>query len=231
MSDLLKINVNDHTEKKQNLTYLSWAWAWAEVLKLDPGARWHAVEYSNERGCALPCMFLPDGSAMVKTEVTIKGETKTCMLPVMDHRNKAIKNPDAFAINTAIMRCMTKAISMHGLGLYIYAGEDLPEADTPEPITLTPPPPTHEKKRNGAMADVIASLPPLTPEEAERFDRLAATAIDDFRAYGAQAAYERIEQHALTAEEKIHLWSRLPSDMRSALKKYGEQFAPKKAAA
>ena len=129
MCDLLKINVNEHTEKKGGLTYLSWAWAWAEVLKLDPKARWHAVEYGDERGCALPAMFLPDGSAMVKTEVTIKGETKVCTLPVMDHKNKAIKQPDSFAINTAIMRCMTKAISMHGLGLYIYAGEDLPEAD------------------------------------------------------------------------------------------------------
>lgn len=130
MSDLLKINVNDHTEKKNGLTYLSWAWAWAEVLKIDPKARWHAVEYGNERGCAMPCMFLPDGSAMVKVECTIKGETKTCLLPVMNHRNQAIKNPDAFAINTAIMRCLAKAISMHGLGLYIYAGEDLPENET-----------------------------------------------------------------------------------------------------
>jgi hypothetical protein len=129
MSELLKINVSDHIEKKNGLSYLSWAWAWAEVLKLDPGARWHAVEYSDPQGCALPAMFLPDGSAMVKTEVTIKGETKVCTLPVMDHRNKAIKQPDAFAINTAIMRCMTKTISMHGLGLYIYAGEDLPEKD------------------------------------------------------------------------------------------------------
>ncbi len=140
MSELLKINVNEHTEKKNGLTYLSWAWAWAEVLKVDPGARWHAVEYGDERGCARPAMYLPDGSAMVKTEVTIKGETKVCTLPVMDHRNKAIKNPDAFAINTAIMRCMTKTISMHGLGLYIYAGEDLPEdAGTPAKQVTAPP--------------------------------------------------------------------------------------------
>ena len=128
MSDLLKINVNDHIEKKGNLSYLSWAWAWAEVLKLDPGAWWNAHEWADR-----PAMFLPDGTAMVKVSVEVKGNTKTCVLPVMDNRNRAIVNPDAFAVNSAIMRCLTKAIAMHGLGLYIYAGEDLPEAEKVEP--------------------------------------------------------------------------------------------------
>lgn len=124
MSDLLKVNVNDHTEQKNGLTYLSWAWAWSEVLKVDPLATWEAVEFNG-----MPCTFLPDTSAMVKTIVTIKGHAKSCWLPVMNHRNQAIKGPDAFAVNTAIVRCLTKTISMHGLGLYIYAGEDLPERD------------------------------------------------------------------------------------------------------
>ena len=128
MSELLKINVNDHTERKGNLTYLSWAWAWAEVLKIDPAASWVAHEWADR-----PAMFLPDGSAMVKVSVTVKGDTKLCVLPVMDNRNRAIQNPDAFSINTAIMRCLAKAIAMHGLGLYIYAGEDLPEGEKPEP--------------------------------------------------------------------------------------------------
>ena len=127
MSELLKLNVNEHTEKKGNLTYLSWAWAWATVLKTDPLATWEAVEFNG-----LPCAFLPDSSAMVKTIVTINNHAKSCWLPVMDNKNKSIKNPDSFAINTAIVRCLTKAISMHGLGLYIYAGEDLPEADAEE---------------------------------------------------------------------------------------------------
>jgi hypothetical protein len=67
---------------------------------------------------------------MVWVTAVMFGKAMTCQLPVMDHRNKPITNPDAFAVNTAIMRCMTKALSLHGLGLYIYAGEDLPEADT-----------------------------------------------------------------------------------------------------
>jgi hypothetical protein len=128
MSELLRINVNDHVEKKGNLTYLSWAWAWAEVLKIDPNAQWTAHEWNDS-----PVMVLRDGTAMVKVSVEIKGNDKTCILPVMDNRNRAIVDPDAFAVNSAIMRCLTKTIAMHGLGLYIYAGEDLPEAEKVEP--------------------------------------------------------------------------------------------------
>lgn len=130
--NMLNINVNEHTEKKNGLTYLSWAWAWAEVLKHDPGALWVVHTYGPQ-GCESPCMWIGK-TAMVHVSVTIKGLRRECMLPVMDHRNKAIQEPDAFQVNTAIMRCMTKAISMHGLGLYIYAGEDLPEqaAETEE---------------------------------------------------------------------------------------------------
>jgi len=128
MSDLLKINVNQHTEKKGNLTYLSWAWAWAEVLKIDPDAEWFPHEFGPE-GSKLPYMMLHDTTALVKVTVTIRGKSKLAILPVMDHRNKAIQGPDAFQVNTATMRCLAKAISMHGLGLYIYAGEDLPPID------------------------------------------------------------------------------------------------------
>ena len=125
MSELLKINVNDHTEKKGQLTYLSWAWAWAEVLKVDPSATWVAHQYGPQ-GSEQPCMWIGE-TAIVHTSVTINGTRRECMLPVMDNKNNAIKLPDARKISDAIMRCMTKAIAMHGLGLYIYAGEDLPE--------------------------------------------------------------------------------------------------------
>ena len=130
MSELLKINVNEHTEKKNGLTYLSWAWAWAEVLKIDPAAEW-TPQYFGPESNQVPWCALPDGSMMVGVRLVIKGNVKQCMLPVMDHRNKAIKNPDAFAVNTALMRCLAKCIAMHGLGLYIYAGEDLPEQGEP----------------------------------------------------------------------------------------------------
>jgi hypothetical protein len=127
MSELLKVNVNDHTEKKGSLTYLSWAWAWAEVLKIDPAARYTVHEFDG-----LPLVYLKDTTAMVKVSVEIKGDIKTCLLPVLDHRNKPIQNPDSFAVNTSIMRCLAKCIALHGLGLYIYAGEDLPESEREE---------------------------------------------------------------------------------------------------
>ena len=136
MNTLLSVNVNDKTEKKGQLTYLSWAWAWAEVLKHDPAATWVAHLYGPQ-GSEQPCMWIGE-TAIVHTSVTINGTRRECMLPVMDHKNNSVKLPDSRKISDAIMRCMCKAIAMHGLGLYIYAGEDLPEPDeTPEPKRST----------------------------------------------------------------------------------------------
>ena len=127
--DFLKTNVNKHTEKKNGLTYLSWAWAWAEVLKADTSATFHVEQFNG-----MPYMDV-NGTGMVWVTVTIFDQPRTCMLPVMDYRNKPIQNPDAFQVNTAIMRCLVKAVALHGLGLYIYAGEDLPE-DSDEPVSV-----------------------------------------------------------------------------------------------
>jgi hypothetical protein len=121
--DLLKINVNDHTEKKNGLTYLSWAWAWQEALKADATATFDVQTFEGKHYMDV------NGTGMVWVTVTMLGQGRTCMLPVMNHRNQPIPNPDAFQVNTAIMRCMTKALALHGLSLYIYAGEDLPEED------------------------------------------------------------------------------------------------------
>lgn len=164
MSELLKINVNDHVEKKNGLSYLSWAWAWAEVLKIDPDAQWIAHEYGPQ-GSEVPYMQLPDGSCMVKVTVTIKGSHKSCLLPVMNHRNQAIKGPDAFAVNTAIMRCMTKAVSMHGLGLYIYAGEDLPE-DEGSP-SFRGKNPLDQIANTGLQPGQAATYPVFLPQQEE----------------------------------------------------------------
>ena len=138
---LLKKDVNSHTEKKNNLTYLSWAWAWAEALKADADATYRVEMFDGK------CFMDINGTAMVFVTVTMFKKPMTCQLPVMDYRNKAIPNPDAFAVNTAIMRCMTKALSLHGLGLYIYAGQDLPEGESDEG---TPD--------EGKMLDYIAAI-------------------------------------------------------------------------
>jgi hypothetical protein len=142
-SDLLKINVNEHTEKKNNLTYLSWAWAWSEVLKVDPSANYEVAQFTHPDN---PNLHVPyqdiGGSCIVWVSVTIFGKTVKVQLPVLDYRNKCIAAPNAFDINTSIMRCLTKGIAMHGLGLYIYAGEDLPmDAESeakPEPVKVKP---------------------------------------------------------------------------------------------
>jgi len=127
---LAAINVNDHVEKKQGLSYLPWAWAVDQLLRADPTAAW---EYRDCNGA--PYLTLADGTAMVFCTVTAFGQSRTMQLPVMDHRNRAIVNPDAFAINTAMQRALVKCVALHGLGLYLYAGEDLPDGDAPSEET------------------------------------------------------------------------------------------------
>jgi len=134
--DLLKINVNEYTEKKNGLTYLSWAGAWGEALKADP-----AVNFKVEMFDGTPLMMV-GGSFMVWVTVTMFGKPVTCMLPVLDYRNKPINTPNSFDVNTSIMRCLVKAIAMHGLGLYIYAGEDAPEEVGDTPVVDAPKPDT-----------------------------------------------------------------------------------------
>lgn len=141
--ELLKLNVNDHVEKKQNLSYLSWAWAWAEALKADPAATFEVKTFDGK-----PYMDV-NGTGMVWVTVTMFGKPMTCFLPVMNHRNQPIQNPDSFQVNTSIMRCMTKGLALHGLGLYIYAGEDLPQGIETEPVIVKAVTPD-----GTAMADV-----------------------------------------------------------------------------
>ena len=120
------INVNEHTEKKNNLTYLSWAWAWAEVKKHYPDAFY--TIYENKDGLN----YHTDGrTCWVKTGVTIDGLEHIEYLPVMDYKNQSIgaDRVTSFDVNKAIQRSLTKAVARHGLGLYIYAGEDLPETE------------------------------------------------------------------------------------------------------
>jgi hypothetical protein len=112
--ELRKIDVSDKIEKKNGLSYLSWAWAVDTLLQHDPTATW---SYGQ------PVCF--GETVMVFCTVNAFGKSMTAQLPVMDYRNKAIPNPDAFAVNTAMQRCLAKAIALHGLGLSLYVGEDL----------------------------------------------------------------------------------------------------------
>ena len=137
---LSAINVNEHVEKKSNLTYLSWAWAWSVTKRECPDANYKI----------LPTTYDESTGYMCHTEVTIEGETLQMWLPVMDGANKSMlktsytyttkygeKTVDAattFDINKTMMRCLVKNLAMFGLGIYIYAGEDLPEAEVSAPV-------------------------------------------------------------------------------------------------
>ena len=146
---LSKINVNEHTENKNGLTYLSWVWGWSEIKKQCPDASYEILKFENN----LPYVYDENTGYMVFTKVTIKEQTYEMWLPVMDGNNKAMLNhpytyqvkvykdgqftgeykeksvepASMFDINKTIMRCLVKNIAMFGLGIYIYAGEDMPE--------------------------------------------------------------------------------------------------------
>jgi hypothetical protein len=206
VSDLLKINVNEHTEKKGNLTYLSWAWAWAEVLKIDPAATWVAHTYGPQ-GSEQPCMWIGD-TAMVHTSVTVKGLRRECMLPVMDNKNNAVKQPDSRKVSDAIMRCLTKAIGMHGLGLYIYAGEDLPEVDDEDRLKAAAEV-ARAKARRAELDDLALTLIDLHKGEND------AGAIHLW--YGPQTFAADVETGN---EERLYVWGQLrqESALRSTIK-------------
>jgi hypothetical protein len=149
------------------------------------------------------------------------------MLPVMDNRNKAIPKPNAFDVNKAQMRCLAKAIAMHGLGLYIYAGEDLPEGeDTDSLVPVLEASIEQEKqKRAGVMAAVLPSVEAYL--DAKTKTALAKLAFEVGEAFkhpkeGAGLAYDRIEIEELNSDEKLYLWSMLDSKIRSALKRERE---------
>lgn len=119
------INVNEKTAKKGNLTYLSWASAWAEFKKIYPSATYNIKRFENN----LPYVYDEKTGFMVFTEVTVDGLTYEMWLPVMNNANKTMLEAKMTDINKAIMRCLTKNLAMFGLGLYIYEGEDLPEEE------------------------------------------------------------------------------------------------------
>jgi hypothetical protein len=215
---LLQTNVNGHTEKKNNLTYLSWAWAWAEALKADPAASYKVEMFGDK------CYMEINGTAMVWVTVTLFGKPMTCQLPVMDGANKSIPlkgytatnkygkeyrvECDSFAVNTAIMRCMTKALSLHGLGLYIYAGEDLPEeGDVP-------------KKGPGAVVTPRGGIGEDLPQDIKDFLLDMAASVEELVNQGkAKEALAMIDEQALEADQRVWLANQMSSTVRSALKK------------
>ena len=149
---LSAVDVSGRIEKKQNLSFLSWAWAWGTLMEHYPQAEYSFQEPESAT----------DGSLMVFCTVTIDSLSRQMWLPVMDYKNKAIPNPNAFQLNTAKMRCLVKCLAMFGLGHYIYAGEDLPNAEADRQAEA-------DKK---AAEELAESLKPLTVEQLSRINGL-----------------------------------------------------------
>lgn len=170
-AELYAINVNKYVEKKNGLSYVSWPFAWGEVKKLHPDATY--TIYENADGL----FYHTDGrTCWVKTGVTVNGIEHIEYLPVMDFKNRSIPvdQVTSFDVNKAIQRSLTKAVARHGLGLYIYAGEDLPESEAPEEKPV-PAPKCSDcggmlypvKKRDGTMW----SVNDMAEYSRRRFDR------------------------------------------------------------
>lgn len=186
--ELLKLNVNDKVEKKKSgstdLTYLSWAFAVAEMEKAYPEWEYNILEFNG-----LPYQFDPNTGYLVWTEIKAGGKTKKMWLPVMDGANKAMKDKpyeyttkfgkktveavSMFDINKTIMRCLVKNIAMFGIGLYIYAGEDLPESQS-ENQPENPPKNKSGLSPDGALANADAMKEVLNEKNEQDFAGLKA---------------------------------------------------------
>jgi hypothetical protein len=188
------VNCNEHTEKKNGLTYLSWAWAWAEVKKRYPSATY--TIYENKDGL----LYHTDGkTAWVKTGVTIEGIELIEYLPVMNYKNESISldRLTSFDVNKTVQRSLTKACARHGLGLYIYAGEDLPEA---EDVPAEAPAPKKVTKKAAAPKPEPAPTP-------------AADDKDDL------FLVKQLVKEAKTKDDLMKIWEEWP-DVHEQIKPY-----------
>jgi len=198
-NELYKIDVKQHIEKKGQFSYLSWPYAVAELRKAAPDATWETIKFDGKPYCETKA------GCFVEVAVTVNGITLSQIHPVLDMRNQTIPAPNAFQINTSIQRCLVKAIALHGLGLYIYAGEDLPEV---EPVKH--------------VLDVPAN--DITPEQVELMKDKAAEIVD-FYTKGqfddAFVVYDNVSDMA----ERNELWKLLApnSAVRSKLKAIGTE--------
>ena len=198
-AEIRKINVNQYIEQKNGLTYLSWSWAVDQLLQLDESASWEYAEpkYFGE-------------TMMVFCTVHAFGKSRTAQLPVMDFKNRAIANPDAFSVNTAMQRCLAKAISLHGLGMYIYAGEDLPQGDIKSENLIKAP--------KQSITPTAGALDAFSADEIDLLGNIAEEVTTLVKKGEVKIAHERCE--SLENDEKVALWSLLDSKTRSALKQY-----------
>lgn len=173
--ELSKINVNEHVERKGQFSYLSWPFAVSQLRQFDPVATWHVQRFEG-----LPYLNTEAG-CFVEVAVCVKGVSLSQIHPVLDSKNRPILAPTAFDINTSIQRCLVKAIALHGLGLYLYSGEDLPLAsdepkteDKPVVVPIAPAPATPIRQGKVITIAQIAQIERLLAETGSDRAKLLA---------------------------------------------------------
>jgi len=170
---LSNINVNEFTEEKGGLTYLSWSHAWRIMMENYPEMKikWNGT--TDEKGVIRDVTYYEGGTAMVSCTVTIGEVQRECWLPVMDYRNKAIAHPSSRDISDAKQRCLVKCFSLYGLANYIYSGDALPEEE--EVVVEKPAPKKKAKKKAKKVEEVEAKPNGVSKEEDFDVDALAST--------------------------------------------------------
>lgn len=205
---LSAINVSGKTEKKNGLTYLSWAYAWAEVKKLYSNAQYKVYERDTQYG---PVNYFTDGmTCYVKVGVTIEGLEYIEMLPVMDYRNKsiALDKVTSCDVNKTIQRAITKAIARHGLGLYVYAGEDYPDtAPTQSVQTLVKAAPEAPVKDTRPVTQQMVDFIKKTLEEHQVptdfiCQKYKVSRLKDLKVYQAKHISKNIDKLGMMFENE-----------------------------
>lgn len=187
---LAGINVNDRAEKKGQFTYLSWPYAVEQLRLADPTATWEVRRFEG-----LPFLKTEAGY-FVEVAVTVEGVTLSQIHPVLDSKNRPIAEPSVFDLNTSLQRCLVKAIALHGLGLYIYAGEDLPTTgeDPPAP-PKEPPVPIQGQKASAAQIRYIERLIDETGSDlAKVLDYFGIEALAELTSPMASRAIKSLEK-------------------------------------
>ncbi len=190
---LNSINVSEHIEKKGSFAYLSWPYAVAQLRQVEPSASWEVRRFDG-----LPYQKTELGY-FVEVAVTVQGITLSQIHPVLDSYNDPIELPTAFEINTSIQRCLVKAIALHGIGLYVYAGEDLPETDKQRVVSAAPKPPV-------AMHTAISPASPAQLRYIERLIQETASELTQVLAFFGVESLDKLTvqtaSRAITSLEK-----------------------------